>query len=623
MSARTHACGRLLCLACLLPALLLAAWSREDPLPGSLLLENRLPEAVTLTLDGTEQGEVAAGDQLLVPGLPAGSVVAVARTASGRQLSQRFEIFPAATCTWQLDAGRGQVLVRNHVGEPVDLFVDKVRVRRMERLSSAMLSLDPGRHVVAGFCPATQHTESHEVDVEGGRQLEVPLGPQGGRLVLDNRTDMTLSVFRNGAPLATVKPGVTVELSGQPLGRSLVEAVNEQGRVIVRTQVDVAAASGPRARLSVGDAFVLVTVVNGTGEPVKIDPDAVAEVRTIPKDGRAEVRLLGEVRVIRLVGADTGTRYDQPLQALPGQSVTVELKPTAGGIVFDNKTQGPLVVRLDGREVGEVAAGARRIVSPVAPGRHKLEADSGGQSFETTACELVRDGWFTWDISGRSGTLRVVNNSGEDVLVSVNGEPAGRLANGMQTELKKLGAVPVSVATVGADSRRKQVFSITPVPGQTAVFAVAPASGGIRLTGLAGREARVTVDGSTTTVVPAGAAEPVTLPLVPGEHSVDVDLADGVEVSALVDVSPDVYGDLPLSDTAPGITVRNRAGEPLLVWVRGRVLAKVEDGSDVALVLPSEGVETVCAATEDARREWVLPDIYFRASGRFGWTLEK
>jgi len=448
---------------------------------GTIAIENRLNEEATVYLDGREVAAIPAGGSRQVPDVAVGTVLLSARTASGREMSLSVEVFAGATHTWLLDAGRGQLVVRNLVGEAADLYVDGTMFRRMDPLSSVAIALDPGAHSIAGWVTSTQYTETHKVEVAGGEKTRLDLGPQAGRLYLENLTETTLIVYRNGRPLCSIMPGVALELAAQPLGKNLIEALDSNGAAFDRRSVEIRPAGDERAKIV----------------------------------------------------------YGAPLE-------------------------------------------------------------------------------------GATATVKVSNQAGEDVRLYIDGREAGELPQGAMTVLKDLPSSGTALTAVGTESRRRQVFTVTPQTAGGARFVVTAASGGLRLTGLGGQAAVVRVDGAPATSVDAGAVErePIHVAMTPGEHSVSVVLADGTAFATLAKVEPDLFGEWKLTGTSPVIELRNRTGRKLSVWMAGKQASSVEDGQSVTLTLPAAGVETIRAVTEDGLREWVLKEVSFPESGRFGWTLE-
>lgn len=621
--------GLFLCLCLVGPGLAFAragddpAPTVEPAVPGAIAVENRLDEPFVLIVGDKEQGTVSPGESRLLSGIAAGPVTVLVRCVSGREMAQPFTIAPGATHTWVVETGRGQAVVRNLVGEAVQLYVDGVETFRLEPLASARFPLDPGDHRVTGACITTGHSETTALTIRGGDVVEVALGPQGGRILVENRTPGTVSTFRNGFPLAVLKPGQSVELGAQPLGRSLVEAVDGNGRVLLRRHFDVAAAGGERAHAVVGETNVRVLLRNETGEPLRVDPDVQAEPREIPAGAEGTILIAGEVAQIKLIGVETDTRYDQAVRAVPGQVLHLTVASAAGGLVLANATDRELSVTVDGKPVTSLAPGERKLQRSVPPGRHALAAMAGSEELDAAMCELARASWFTWRITGKTGEARIVNRSREDVRLLRDGAEAGTLPAGCETTWKDLPGRTLAVTAVGLESRRRQVFSLVPVGEKPALLSIEPASASFRVLGLDGRAALVLVDDVEVLAIPEKTLEPPVVHTTPGEHAVVAAFPDGSAFARLVNLAAGTSADLSVGLDAPGVEVRNRTGSTLTVWLDDRSVTSLPDGQDVRVELDAAGQHSLKACAADGSREWRLERIWFRQSGRFGWTLEE
>jgi len=302
-----------------------------------------------------------------------------------------------------------QILVRNHIGEPAVVFLDSARLLDVAPGGAARFAITPGAHKIAAECPSTGYTEVKTLDVPKGGLTELSFGPQGGRLLIANLTGQTLDLFRNGKPLSSIKAGVTVEYGGQPLGRSLVEALSPSRRVVFRKSVDVATLAEGRGEIAVVSTLVTAVVVNGTGEPVKVAPDGVAESRVIGPGEEAAVLVEGLDAVLKLRGEITGTRYDKLVEGAPGDTVRIALDRVAASLPADflvgakrldavveplvevrNQTSGEIEIFLDSASVGSLGAGESRKVSTGTSGIHTLSA----RNPDATREWLLKETWF-------------------------------------------------------------------------------------------------------------------------------------------------------------------------------------------------------------------------------------
>ena len=588
---------------------------------GSIAVENRLDESVTLFLEGNKYRELAGGENTLIPGLPAGLLRLEARTASGRRINHDFDVAPGVTETWVLQAGESRLLVRNLVDENVFLFLDGNRTIEMARSSAAHFPVTTGAHTLAAHCPATGYSQKKTVTVTGGTVVEVAFGPQGGRLAIENGTHKQLSLYRNGHPLATLAAGKAIEFGAQPLGTSVVEALDEDRRLVLRQKVTLKSSGEGPTKLVIGDVTAKVVVQNRTGEAVKVDP-ALNSLTPVIKPGEdTVVFLVGEISEVKLIGAESATRYDRKVHVKPGETRTVVLQPVVGGIVVENLSGKEVAVLLDQVSVANLKPGEKHVATGVAPGQHYLEAKAADKLVERTSCVLVADSWYVWKLAPGRGHLKVSNRTPEDLRLSIGGHTAGVLAPGTETELDNLPAGTTTLTAVGVDSLQHHRLTVTSDTLDNPVWNVRPATSGIRIFGLKGQTAQVYVDGSPVRDIIAGEEEPVHVPLDPGEHTVWLTLPDGAARAALVNAAQNVLTDFRMSGAEPSVEVRNLTSGTITVWVDGRRLQELEAGKNVMVGFDVPGIHSVRAVNAEKNREWRLQNVYFREGGKFGWSL--
>lgn len=594
---------------------------QPEPTSGSIAVENRLDEAVTLFLEGNRYRELAGGETTLIPGLPEGPLKLEARSTSGRRITHEFDVAPGVTETWVLQAGESRLLVRNLVDEDVILFVDGHRTIEMARGSAAHFPVTTGPHTLAAHCPATGYAQKKTVKVTGGTVVEVAFGPQGGRLAVENGTHKQLSLYRNGHPLATLAAGKSIEFGAQPLGTSVVEALDEDRRLVLRQKVALKASGEGPTRLVIGDVTAKVVVQNRTGEDVKVDPTLNSLTPVIKPGEDTVVFRVGEISEVKLKGADSATRYDRKVHVKPGETRTVVLQPVVGGIVVENLSGKEVAILLDQTSVANLKPDEKYVATGVAPGQHYLEAKAAGKLVERTSCVLVADSWYVWRLTPGRGSLKVSNRTPEDLRLLVGSQVAGVLPPGTETELAGLPAGTTTLTAVGVDSLQHHRLTVTSDTLDNPVWNVRPATSGLRVFGLKGQAARVYVDGAAVRDILAGEEEPVHVPLDPGEHTVWLTLPDGSARAALVNAAQNVLTDFRMSGAEPSVEVRNLTSGVITIWVDGRRLQELEAGKNVVVGFELPGIHTITAVNAEKNREWRLQNVYFREGGKFGWSL--
>jgi hypothetical protein len=589
---------------------------------GNITIENRLPDAAKIFLAGVQVATVEPGAGYTLRGLSPGEVVLSAQGGTSH-FEQPFMVAPDSTQTWLLDGGNTQLLVRNRIGETVTLFVDDRAVMAVPDLQAVRFPIKPGPHDVAVHSDATGHTTRRHLDVPGGRLVELTFGPLPGRLYIENRTASTLRFFRNGNPLDMLHPGEWAEHSGLPIGNNLIEVLNEEGKTVQSQTVVIAPRDEPRAKLVVSTTESAVLVRNETGETVRIGPPARLEKREIPDGESASLFVPGTRGVLKVKGIHTGNRYDRQIEAEGDGPLVITLAPVTGGIVVENSTKQSMAIALDGELWGELAPGKSLRRDRIAPGKHRLTAEVDGIAYEEVSCRLIEDSWYVWMLQEKTASLRVLNRTKEALRIFREGSPAGVLEAGTEVHYTGIEPGPVMVSAIGDESGQYHRFTFQAQAEKSLQWKILPAAGGVRLHGFEGEAATISINGTPVLMVPAGAAEPISVPLSPGVQAVRVVMADGTEFVAVVRATSALHSTLHVRHGSPRVTLRNETTLPLEILLDGVKLDTVAAGGSREILVEHAGKHTLTARHENVNGEWTLKEVYLDRGRAFGWTVSE
>lgn len=587
---------------------------------GNITIENHLPDAAEVFLAGVRIASVDSGVSYTIRGLSPGPIVLVAQGGSNH-FEQPFVVAPDSTQTWVIDAGNTQLLVRNRIGETVTLFIDDRPVMKIPNLQAVRFPIKPGPHAVAVHIEATGHTSLRHLEVPGGRLVELSFGPLPGRLYIENRTARTLRFFRNGTPLDMLRPGRWSEHSGLPLGSNLIEVLDETGATVQSKRLTVRPREEPRAEFVVSTTESEIRVRNETGETVRIGPPARLEKRELPDGEEISLFVPGTKSILKVKGTQTGNRYDRNVEVVEGTPLLVVLAPVTGGLVVENGTKQKMSVTLDGEPWADLAPGESLRRDRVAPGLHRLAALVDGSPYEEVSCRLIEDSWYVWMLQEKTASLRVLNRTEEALRLYRDGSPAGVLMASTEVHFTGLEPGPVSVSAIGAESGQYHRFSFQARAEKALQWTVLPATGGVRLHGFAGESATIGVNGVTVLNVPAGAEEPISLPLSPGIQSLRIVLGDGSEYVGIVRVTSTLYSTLHVRHGSPRVTLRNETTLPLEILLDDVKVDTVAAGKSREILVEHAGRHTLAAHHVGGTGVWTLREVYLDRGRAFGWTV--
>lgn len=600
---------------------------RLNQASATLIIENRFDEALTVRLPGHEPLEVAANQTHQFPGLTPEPMVCEVRLASGRLLARELNFQAGQTLTWIVDAPLAELEVQNLVGERIVILDGTTPLADIPAGGAAALPVHPGPVSLSAWCPVTGHTSPIRVEVAKGQRMPLRVGPQGGRIRLENVTDEPLWAYRNGHFLGVIPPKVTAEFSGQPLGTSLVEITTSDGRLIARHKSDVAtvqpSALAPTQPLAVSRQVVDVTLYNDTGEPLKLDPTLGGALDSM----QPGMRLLVQVPVadphIRAKGLVTGLGYALRVEPT-GASNEVHLLSQVAGVMVENQLQQTVELWIDGKHLLDLEAGKQAEVKDLPPDRHVLLAKTPGspEPVQQTATILTPRSWFRWVIRPNSVPTTVQNRSGEEVEVQQGQEVAGRLYDSSQVTLPSATG-DVTLTLKGEKSQQAVRVSLTPSANAQTV-SLGTNLGTLAVWGLSGRSCDVELDGVALPRQPADAPEPMRVAAKPGERRILFRFDDGTVVERMVQVSPGIECAVRATPDAISLDVQNATQEAVTLWVADTQVLSLDPGQSTQLSLPTDPQPPkVEAKAASGKRVWLLSNVALPGAGKFGWVISE
>lgn len=599
------------------PAQILLA--REE---GSLVVENHLDEAFAVRMGDLEVGRVEPGGALLVDHVATGRVTLRATGDSGRVRQQDFVVLAGSSQTWLLVASNSQLNVSNLVGESIDLYVDGQRLHSLGAGNAVRLSVTPGRRELAVYCPTTGYTQKQWVDVAPGTLLNLPVGPQSGRLRVDNQSTSRTRVYRNAHPLGVVLPGSSAEFAGQPLGTSLIEVVAENGFVHRQSVVMEGDREHPALVVLSGEARPLM-VRNDTGEPVRVGPDMVESGEILASGEEKMLHFVQDSGIARFLGEESRRRYDIELPASDASQPLV-IGRNDGGILVENATDSPMTLWVDGVTKGTIGSGERSVLPLVPPGRHVLEARREDGWSRSISCELTQSSWFTWHVAPAPGSLRVINHSGEAMVLHWGTTVVGHLPPDGNTVLGGLPLTAQTFLAVGIESRSAFRFSFTPEGLEIPTWVIAPVLGGVRLESLWRDGGTVTIDdGSTLEFSASGEPYQPSIPLESGSHRLTVKKGNGETLLTEVSIEGGTETTVDVSGTPPVVLCRNDTSSTLRVMAHDHPVGEVAPGQVLEISCQANEDPDLRVEMESGGREWRLRGVLLPPGKRLGWTLSE
>jgi hypothetical protein len=238
-----------------------ATW-RLDPPVARLSVENQLPEAVAIQVEGHELGRVLPGETQGFGPLAAGLHRLRARgIASGEVSTALRRLDPASSATWILAAEPPRLLVHNPTEEVQRLLLERGGVELGSVAAGAskiFAAVGPGPAEIRAVGERSGRRQGFRVELAPGETERVTLDGGHGRLAVINGTGAVVRVQVDTLDPFEVAPGPEPVLTPVPAGRHWIAVDDLAGRRLTLRLVSVLADRGlelaiqpPHARLAI------------------------------------------------------------------------------------------------------------------------------------------------------------------------------------------------------------------------------------------------------------------------------------------------------------------------------------------------------------------------------------
>jgi hypothetical protein len=507
----------------------------EPPAFGQVEVENALAVVVAVTFDGVERGRVMPGERRRFSAVPSGAVFALARDDAGSRLEGRLEVPAGGVAVWRVAPEGRPVRVTNATAEAVEVRVDGAVVGRVERGGAATFLVTPALHALEARCEPSRRRFEHAVDLR--EAVEAAWRIEGGTaaVVVENALGAPVEVRRDGASVAAIAAGQKARLEGLAAGAVRLvatEAAAGGGRPTVR-EVVLQLEAGDEARWRIEPTAPGLRVENRAEVPVELYATVTAPARG------------GTVRLGSPLAAGATTHLHDLAERLgqrpgPGVEVTVEAWTGRGS----------------------------RLAT------HVMKLSAGGESSQDTSGQV-------WQVRAPTGSLVVVNASGEAVSLQIDGAEAGEVADKSSLAVGALAARAHVVEARGrlTGARVKRVVEV--LADEAGERPTRVTFGATRV------EVRVKNGTGEAVVAPSGqVAQGATTAVMmsPGVHVLRfVGVTSRAPHVARVEVPADATApvEVELSATRASLAVRNELAEAVAVSVGGDVLGSVDAGARV------------------------------------------
>jgi hypothetical protein len=204
---------------------------------GRIVLENLGAERLSVTVDGRPLGAAEASAAVIFPDVLPGKRTLIARGETSG-IAHRFDLVlrDAQDERVVVHPPNGTLIVDNQSGQSVEIRVDgKLMARMSENAVPAAIPVAAGPRVVELRQGDTRVITTHEILMQAGSSVHLPVVPNRVRLVVVNKRDIGLQLYVGSRHIGDVEAGASRLFENLAPGRRELRAMGAE-KVVTHTE---------------------------------------------------------------------------------------------------------------------------------------------------------------------------------------------------------------------------------------------------------------------------------------------------------------------------------------------------------------------------------------------------
>lgn len=342
------------------------------PHTGALAVDNRRPERVAVFVDAKRVGAVDARSKLTFTGVTSGPRL-VEAVGDKSKVVLRFPVAIPESGLGQvlLEDPQGTLVVVNKTGER--LVLDAPLQGQQETLAAdetQQFAVPIGTLNLKALGSESGLVYTKRQQMLPGRTARWDVEMDSGALGIENRTLEALRIFVDGREVGEVAKFETLRIEDVSPGLRRLKAVGAQsattyrGRKLVQPdRLVVWSVQLEPARL---------TIDNQTEEPIHVTIGGSPYALVDAKSRKQFLNIAPGPKKVHVVGQRSRFPQEFTVALERNQTELVTVTPPQGSLMVKNDSGEAVDVLVDGRSVGQVAAGAQGAMVPVPAGRIKV-----------------------------------------------------------------------------------------------------------------------------------------------------------------------------------------------------------------------------------------------------------
>lgn len=417
------------------------------------------------------------------------------------------------------------------------------------------------------------------------------IGRSGATLEVANRTPDPLEIAVAGWTVGSVDSGERARFRALRGGTRRVTAWTARaGKPWTR-----------QLQLKVG-GITAWEILPRDGRPPTPVPAAFGSVLLVNRSGRdldlrfegddARTLLDGDTQRLLDIGAGPrslevrapGTRYlrTHSLTVAPGSELRYEVRIDSGELRVTNTTGEAVLFFLDGIELRTVGNAITTTIPGLVVGVHRLRAvGSATGKIHFRSIRMARAQQIRWDLSATQGQLLLRNATGERLTLTIDAKPRGELPNGKTLRIEDAPLGKRRVEALGSSTGHRWSADVPLTAGHEVRWVIRDNTGTLRVHNALQESISVRVgDQLLGKVRPGGQRFFGQLP--GGSQSLSAQGAISQVIQVMrAEISSERSVVWRVTKPEGRLHVRNRTGEPVIVYADQRALGGVPRDADV------------------------------------------
>ncbi|MCA9523320.1 MAG: hypothetical protein KC609_20235 [Myxococcales bacterium] len=457
---------------------------RLHPVPapfGVVVLRNDSPVDLVVSLGNRKLGTVLARDSRRFDDIPSGTHVIIARDFK-RHVHQRQRVRVRVDSVLELELmpKPAILLVENRTKEPLEIYHGETLIGTVPKTSTRRFrGLLTGAQELRAIGRRTKSVHRLKTDIRPGMTHPWRISSASSSIVVENRTAETLRFSVDGHVLTMLAPGKRVEMDNIHLGphRLTVVGTTSGNRQIRKVELNAA----ERMRWVIRHLASGVVVVNHTRWTIELYDDGLQSAslkpgvsRVIDLKGRPSVSL--EVRI-----PDGRLRLRRTFVAKNSEVERWVISAPTATMRLVNRTPNTLEIVVNKRSMGIVAP-KRDARLALTVGRNDIILIERGSGVRYPKRVLVQPGHhYRWSVEPKLGGLRVENQSGETVELSLGDRSLVTIPHGESRIFPNLSRGKVTVRARGLRTGAEHTATRTIVAEKRLLWKIVPEYGDLTI----------------------------------------------------------------------------------------------------------------------------------------------